>query len=67
MARLPTNRAQGMAPGSSQLHLFPQVVSLLASNYVLNMVASIEYIEGVIDTYRRAARANEETPGAKGT
>jgi hypothetical protein len=30
------------------------------------MVASIEYIEGVIDTYRRAARANEETPGREG-
>lgn len=30
------------------------------------MVASIEYIEGVIDTFRRAARANEETPARVG-
>ncbi len=30
------------------------------------MVASIEYIEGVIATYQRAARANAETPAREG-
>ena len=30
------------------------------------MVASIEYIEGVIDTFRKAARANEETSSREG-
>ncbi len=30
------------------------------------MVASIEYIEGIIATYKRAAKANLETPQREG-